>query len=162
METEKSQGKSITEEIMAENNNTFANTIDSLMKSLEGFASGKTVVGEPITLGDTTLLPIVDLSFGMGAGYFLGDRKKNTGGGVGAKISPSAVLVLKNGTTRMVNIKNQDGIERIIDMVPDFVNRFMDSREEKSLTPREKRARAAAKEEAAEELKEMLNINPDE
>ena len=37
---------------------------------------------------------------------------------------PSAVLVIQNGTTRLVNIKNQDTMTKILDMVPDFVNKF--------------------------------------
>lgn len=43
---------------------------------------------------------------------------------MGGKIMPSAVLVIQNGTTKLVNIKNQDGITKILDMVPDFVNKF--------------------------------------
>ena len=45
---------------------------------------------------------------------------------MGGKISPSAVLVIQNGTSKLVNIKNQDGITKILDMVPDFVNKFID------------------------------------
>ena len=40
------------------------------------------------------------------------------------KMSPSAVLVIQNGTTKLVNIKNQDGLTKVLDMVPDFVDRF--------------------------------------
>ena len=40
------------------------------------------------------------------------------------KMSPSAVLVIKNGQVRLVNIKNQDTINKIIDMVPDLIDRF--------------------------------------
>ena len=43
---------------------------------------------------------------------------------MGGKITPSAVLVIQNGTTKLVNIKNQDSLTKIIDMVPDFVNKF--------------------------------------
>ena len=43
---------------------------------------------------------------------------------MGGKITPSAVLVIQNGNTKLVNIKNQDGITKILDMVPDLVNRF--------------------------------------
>lgn len=43
---------------------------------------------------------------------------------MGGKITPSAVLVIQNGTTKLVNIKNQDGVTKILDMVPDFVNKF--------------------------------------
>ena len=39
-------------------------------------------------------------------------------------MSPCAVLVIQNGTTKLVNVKNQDGLTKVLDMVPDFVNRF--------------------------------------
>ena len=42
----------------------------------------------------------------------------------GWKINPSAVLVIQNGVTKLVNIKNQDGMTKILDMVPDFINKF--------------------------------------
>ena len=41
---------------------------------------------------------------------------------MGGKINPSAVLVIQNGVTKLVNIKNQDGMTKILDMVPDFIN----------------------------------------
>ena len=44
---------------------------------------------------------------------------------MGGKISPSAVLVIHDGTTKLVNVKNQDSMTKILDMVPDFVNKFM-------------------------------------
>ena len=50
--------------------------------------------------------------------------KNNGGGGMGGKISPSAILVISNGTTRLVNVKNQDAITKILDMVPDLLDRF--------------------------------------
>ena len=141
---------------MAENNGTFQTTVDSLMKGMDGFVSSKTVVGEAIHIGDTIILPLVDVSFGMGAGAFLGEKKKNSGGGVGGKISPSAVLVIQNGVTRMVSVKNQDGITKILDMIPDFVDKFMAKVEEKR-DPEKAAARKEAKEEAAKDLKEKLN-----
>ena len=39
-------------------------------------------------------------------------------------MTPCAVLVIQNGSTKLVNIKNQDGLTKVLDMVPDFVNRF--------------------------------------
>ena len=77
-----------------------------------------------MTIGDTIILPLVDVSFGVGAGAFAGDKKQNAGGGMGAKISPSAILVISNGVTKLVNVKNQDTVTKILDMVPDFVNKF--------------------------------------
>jgi uncharacterized spore protein YtfJ len=95
---------------------------------MEGFISTKTVVGEAIHIGDTIILPLVDVSFGVGAGASEGkDEKKNKGAGggaLGAKISPSAVLVIKDGQTKLVNVKNQDSLTKLIDMVPDIMDKF--------------------------------------
>ena len=35
-----------------------------------------------------------------------------------------AILVIQDGVTKLVNIKHQDAMTKIIDMVPDIVNRF--------------------------------------
>ena len=45
-------------------------------------------------------------------------------------MSPSAVLVISNGTTKLVNVKNSDGLAKILDMVPDVVNKFTGSKNE--------------------------------
>ena len=109
---------------MAENKNDFNETVASLFKGMDSFLSAKTVVGEAVHVNDTIILPLVDVSFGVGAGAFAGDKKNNAGGGMGAKMSPSAVLVIQNGATKLVNIKNQDTVTKILDMVPDVVDRI--------------------------------------
>ena len=114
---------------MASENN-FQSTVESLFKGMDSFITTKTVVGDAITVGDTILLPLVDVSFGVGAGAFSGDKKNNGGGGMGGKISPSAVLVISNGVTKLVNIRNQDGLTKILDMVPDFLNKFSEGKKE--------------------------------
>lgn len=107
----------------------FGVTVDSLLKGMEGFVSSKTVVGEAITIEDTIILPLVDVSFGVGAGA-TESKKDNSiaggggGGALGAKISPCAVLVIKDGQARLVNIKNQDSLTKIIDLVPDIMDKF--------------------------------------
>ena len=105
-------------------NNTFDTTVESLFKGMDSFITTKTVVGDAVTIGDTIILPLVDVSFGVGAGAFEGDKKNNGGGGLAGKMSPCAVLVIQNGSTKLVNVKNQDGLTKVLDMVPDFVNRF--------------------------------------
>lgn len=108
---------------MAENDK-FNATVESLFKGMDSFISAKTVVGQAVTVNDTIVLPFVDVAFGVGAGAFSGEKNNNAGGGLGGKLSPSAVLVIQNGTTKLVNIKNQDTVTKIIDMVPDIVDRF--------------------------------------
>lgn len=116
----------------------FKNNVDSLLSGMEKFISTKTVVGEAIYLNDTIILPLVDVTFGVGAGASEGqDDKKNSGaggGGLGAKISPSAVLVIKDGHAKLVNVKNQDSLTKIIDMVPDIMDRFMGKDRNKTKT----------------------------
>ena len=109
---------------MAENKNDFNETVASLFKGMDSFLSAKTVVGEAVHVNDTIILPLVHVSFGVGAGAFAGDKKNNAGGGMGGKMSPSAVLVIQNGATKLVNIKNQDTVTKILDMVPDVVDRI--------------------------------------
>ena len=104
--------------------NSFNNTVESLFKGMDSFITTKTVVGDAVHLGDTIILPLVDVSFGVAAGAFSQEKKNNGAGGMGGKINPSAVLVIQNGVTKLVNIKNQDSMTKILDMVPDFVNKF--------------------------------------
>ena len=109
---------------MAENQ--FPSTVDALFKGMDNFITTKTVVGEPVKIdANTTIIPLVDVSCGMAAGSFAQNAKTNGGGGLSAKMSPSAILVIQNGMTKLVNIKHQDAMTKIIDMVPDFMNRFM-------------------------------------
>lgn len=115
---------------MSEESN-FKNTVEALFKGMDNVVTSKTVVGDAIHIGDTIILPLVDVSFGMGAGYFTGDKKGRGTGGMGGKITPSAVLVIKNGTTKLVNIKNQDTITKILDLVPDVVDKFTTKKEDK-------------------------------
>ena len=108
---------------MAESKNNFDATVSSLFKGMDSFLSAKTVVGDAVHVNDTIILPLCDVNFGVGAGAFADDKKNNAGGGMGARMSPSAVLVIQNGTTKLVNIKNQDTVTKILDMVPDVVDR---------------------------------------
>lgn len=99
---------------MADKN--FNSTVGALFDGMNSFMTTKTVVGDAIHIGETIILPLVDVSFGMGAG--------EKSGGMGGKMTPSAVLVINNGSSKVVNIKNQDSISKILDMVPDIINKI--------------------------------------
>lgn len=134
--------------------NSFSTTVASLFKGMDSFITTKTVVGDAVHIGDTIILPLIDVSFGVAAGAFNDEKKNSGGGGMGGKITPSAVLVIQNGTTKLVNVKNQDGITKILDMIPDFVNKF---------TSKDKNAEvdAEAQKKAAEELESQLDQSLD-
>ena len=123
--------------------NSFGSVMTSLLKGVDSVLSTKTVVGEAITIGDTIILPLVDVSFGLGAGAGCQDKKSNGGGGVGGKMSPSAVLVIKDGHTKLVNIKQQDTMTKILDMIPDVLDRFTSKDGKEELMSDEEAKKAA-------------------
>ena len=120
--------------------NQFSSTVEALFKGMDSFVTTKTVVGEAVKIDDAIILPLVDVSCGMAAGAFNQSSKNNGAGGMSAKISPSAVLVIQNGVTKLVNVKHQDAVTKIIDMVSDFVNRFAGGPSQEAVKRAEKMA----------------------
>ncbi len=101
----------------------FNSSLDVLFGKVENFVSTKTVVGDAIVIGNLTLLPLIEVSVGVGAGTKEGS-KESAAGGMGAKITPSAVLVIQDGNVQMVNIKNQDAVNKLIDMAPGIATKL--------------------------------------
>ena len=114
----------------------FQGTVESLFKGMDNFITSKTCVGEPVYIGDTIILPLVDVSFGVMASAKNEERRSNGGGGMGGKISPTALLIIKDGATKLVNIRNQDSLSKLIDMAPDLINKFS-SKDKVITTPEE-------------------------
>ena len=104
--------------------NQFASTISALFQGMDEFVTTKTVVGEPVTVGDAIIVPLVDVTCGMAAGAF-GQSKDKNAGGLSAKMTPSAILIIQNGMTKVVNIKHQDALTKVLDMAPDLVHKFV-------------------------------------
>lgn len=124
---------------MSNNQNEFQSVVESLLKGMNSVLSAKTVVGEATTVGDTIILPLVDVTFGVGAGAGSNTQKgaSSGAGGLGGKMTPSAVLVIKDGAVKLVNIKNQDTVTKILDMVPDLVDKFAQSKEKEVMSDEE-------------------------
>lgn len=80
------------------------------MGEIERMLTAKSVVGEPITLNGTTIIPLVSFGFGFGAGGGQGKSPKTgegegggTGGGGGMK--PVAVIVVTADGVKVVPTK---------------------------------------------------------
>ena len=113
---------------MAETKNKFSATIESMFESMNGLISSKTVVGEPVVINQNTfVLPLMDVSVGIGAGANVSENSGRNlgGGGLGAKFKPSAVLVVQDGNARIINIQEQDKVIHLIESAPDMVNRVL-------------------------------------
>ena len=121
---------------MAENGNNgnqFQGVVEALLKGMDTVLSTKTVVGEATRIEDTIILPLVDVSFGVGAGAGNNGQKNSASGagGLGGKMTPSAVLVIRDGAVKLVNIKNQDAVTKVLDMIPDMVEKFTKPKDKK-------------------------------
>lgn len=101
----------------------FNQTVGSLFKGMDSLLTTKTVVGEPTKVGDTIILPLVDVNFGVGAGAFAKNASNSAGGGMGGKMSPTAVLVIQNGHAKMIPVKQGDTVSKVLDMIPDLVDK---------------------------------------
>ena len=124
---------------MSDKENQFQGVVESLLKGMDTVLSTKTVVGNATKIGDTIILPLVDVSFGVGAGAGnssnsdgKGNGKKASGaGGLGGKMTPSAVLVIRDNAVKLVNIKNQDAVTKVLDMIPDILEKFTKPKDKK-------------------------------
>lgn len=117
------------------NNFNFNESMSVIFDKLENFLKTKTVVGEPIKIGDTTLVPFINLSFGLGVGGGNGTDEKGNGGeggggGTGAKIAPTAVLVIQGDKFELLPIKKSGGLDKLIDMVPGIMDKINEKKEE--------------------------------
>lgn len=132
---------------MSQNNENFENTIQNLYKGMNTVVSTKTIVGDPIYIDDITIIPLMGVSFGMAAGAFNNDSKGNkngSAGGMGGKIYPSAMLVIHNGITRMISVDRNSAVEKLLDLLPDFVDKFATKVDGKKQN-KDARAKAAKK-----------------
>lgn len=104
-------------------------SLDIAFEKLEKFLKTETVIGDPIVIGEVTLVPIITVAFGCGGGGGKGVDPKGGDGigsgiGVGAKISPDAIMVIKNGDATILPIKQKQSMEKLINMVPELVEKF--------------------------------------
>lgn len=104
--------------------NSFNGVVDSLLKNTDALMGAKTVVGDAMQVGDATIVPLVDVSFGVGAGAKNNDKKNSAAGGMHAKMNPSAVLVIQNGHAKLVSVKNNDTLGKVVDLIPDLIDKF--------------------------------------
>lgn len=108
-------------------------SLEDIMKEvsseLERLVSTKTVVGEAVTVGETTIIPVTKVSFGFGSGG--GEGKKDGkeegfggGGGAGAKIEPVAFIVVSPEGTRMMSVSGKSDLGTLLESVPGLISKI--------------------------------------
>jgi|LGOV01.1.fsa_nt_gb uncharacterized spore protein YtfJ len=119
--------------------------VNNIFEKLESFMQTKTVVGEPVQVGEVTLVPFIDISFGLGTGGGGGIEEKGAkgeGGGLGSggKISVTSVLVIKGDHVEMMPIKKSSSIDKLIEMVPEIMEKVDLKKKEKEKEKEEEEA----------------------
>ena len=109
-----------------------ANNVVDILKGVVGelreISKSETIVGEPITIGERTVIPIVKISVGFGAGGGQGENEKagtgfGGGGGGGARIEPAAFIIMdKDGISLLPVAKGK--LDALIDTIPDLAKKF--------------------------------------
>lgn len=108
-----------------------ANNVVDILKGVVGelkeVARTETVIGEPVTVGDRTVIPVVKISFGFGAG---GGQKEGDktgefggGGGGGAKIEPTAFIIMDKDAVRILPVAKGKW-EGVIDAIPGLAKKL--------------------------------------
>jgi len=112
---------------MSEKNNV-TEILRAVVGELKEIAKSETIIGEPVTVGKRTVIPIVKLSFGFGAGGGQGEGNKvgegfGGGGGGGAKIEPAAFIIMdEDGVSLLPATKGS--WESLIDAIPGIASKF--------------------------------------
>lgn len=104
------------------------NVLETMYNKLDKFLKTETVIGEPIDLGNIKLIPIVTASFGMGGGIGEENKESNKseggGGGLGCRISPDAILVIKGDKVELVNLDGKGSLDKLFEMLPELIGKI--------------------------------------
>ncbi len=104
-------------------------TLENMYNRLDKFLRTETVVGETIEVGEIKLIPVISASFGMGGGMSessapKGEESEGGGGGVGCKISPQAILVVRGEEVELVSLEDRGSLDRLLEKVPELIERL--------------------------------------
>lgn len=113
---------------MAENN--IRGIMDTTMEKIRTMVDADTIIGDPIVVDGTTVLPVSKVAFGLATGGSDFGTKGNTpmfggGGGAGVSITPLGFLVVKNGEVKMLQIyKDESSANKAIGILPDLFDKI--------------------------------------
>ncbi|MEG0004575.1 MAG: GerW family sporulation protein [Clostridium sp.] len=119
------------------------NTLQGLMKTtmdnLKDMIDVNTIIGDPVeTVDGTIIIPVSKVTFGFGSGgtespvcYQQKDGASGYpfggGSGAGINVSPVSFLVVTKDQVRMIPVTQTNSIDRLIDNIPEMINKVIDS-----------------------------------
>ena len=122
--------------------------IASTMGKIRDMIDVNTVIGQPIVSGNVTIIPVTKVTVGYGSGgsdfatkNYPANRDNAFGGGAGAgiNITPIAFLIQHGDNVRLLPVAQpaSTSVDRIIEMIPDLLDRAQAFADEKKAAKEE-------------------------
>ena len=113
-----------------ETENKVEGIVAKLTENLKGLIDTKMIVGEKITVGEVTVLPVSKLSVGFVSGGGEYDKKSDTeknipfagGSGAGYSVSPVGFVVIQGTSVKMIKIAPNELTTKIVEILPEVVD----------------------------------------
>ncbi len=111
--------------------NNISSILSATMEKIRSIIDSETIVGNPITVGEITIIPVSKVSFGLASGGSdfstknSQDKMFGGGGGAGASVTPVVFLVVKGNDVKVLSANDTPTpIEKAIGAVPELVDKF--------------------------------------
>lgn len=100
---------------------------DNLFTRLEESLKTEIIAGKPIVIGEVTLVPVSKVILGCsipnGGKRIIHKNEDNSRFGVGARISPNAIVVIRNNEVNTLPVNDKINLDKILKMVPNIVSK---------------------------------------
>lgn len=105
----------------------FTQNMDTLFSDLQNFTKTESILGNPLTVGDRTLVPVMSVTLGYGSAG-MGTKvqqpttsNSSSGIGLGAKIATSAVVVLETNGVSLLPVDGKSNMGQLMDKIPQAI-----------------------------------------
>lgn len=112
---------------MGENN--VKSIMDATMENLKGMINADVITGEPIVVGEITLIPVSKVAYGLATGGSDFPTKNQSkvfggGGGAGVTVTPIAFIAINGDKVKMLPVYNElTTVEKAITMAPEIIDK---------------------------------------
>ena len=123
-----------------EKNHPVSELMSETIQRIREAVDANTVVGTPIVAGEVTLIPVSRISLGFGtAGSEVGGKTPKA---LGLKIIPVCFLVVSGGMVKVLSVDAapETSLDRVVDLIPDIVNKITSVLEERKTKKQEAEA----------------------
>jgi uncharacterized spore protein YtfJ len=138
--------------------NNVVDILKGVVGELREIARSETIIGEPVTVGNRTVIPVVKISVGFGAGGGQGQDEKSRagfggGGGGGTRIEPAAFIIMDDKGISLLPMKKGKW-DQIIDAIPD-IGKKLSKLKEKLKRDKDESEEEESSEEPSEKSEEL-------